>query len=484
MSLRASRRAEHEQDPEGERRLLLARSCEKGSFPQLAHTGELRSARATAETGNEGRIVGAGEHEARELCDVGCDHAPRLAHEPGPRQAASLIGSPAVRARHAFSLLTAAIAVVACRGSKDAAPAPKPGASTPKPGPPRPPTAAAEAGQSRDVPTGAFRAGSTPGDPGRRPELEPRLLTVELGGFAIDRLYYPNDPSAAPRTGVSRDEAARLCSERGARLCTELEWERACKGPESDRFPTGDAWEPSCTTTPLGCASGFDVLGMGTLVREWTASDIAPGSSKPLAALRGAPRDAPGGEHRCAARTGAAPDTTAADIGFRCCHGPPNARQLPEPTLGVAYEKIRLGAERLAALLSADPITRGIAKDVKFFREPDSAETVLARGPGDKKGFSFTTTPLLWRPVPGEEVLVASGRSGDTTSFVVAFYALGGDQYRLAGSFVMKNEPGPVALAYTDDIRPRLHFSTCWGCPGETGKILFRRPERVAIVEP
>ena len=48
----------------------------------------------------------------------------------------------------------------------------------------------------------------------------------------------------------------------------------------------------------------------------------------------------------------------------------------------------------------------------------------------------------------------------------------------------MKNEPGPVALAYSDDIRPRLHFSSCWGCPGETGKILFRRPERVAIVQP
>jgi hypothetical protein len=61
---------------------------------------------------------------------------------------------------------------------------------------------------------------------------------------------------------------------------------------------------------------------------------------------------------------------------------------------------------------------------------------------------------------------------------------VGDDDYRLAGSFVMKNEPGPVALAYSDDIRPRLHFSTCWGCPGETGKILFRKPERVAIVEP
>ena len=128
--------------------------------------------------------------------------------------------------------------------------------------------------------------------------------------------------------------------------------------------------------------------------------------------------------------------------------------------------------------------TRDLAKDVKFFREPDSAETVIARGPGDKKGFLFTTTPLGWSPVAGTDFLVASARAGENTSFVVAFYALGGDDYRLAASFIMKNEPGPVALAYSDDIRPRLHFSTCWGCPGETGKVIFRRPERVAIVAP
>jgi hypothetical protein len=91
---------------------------------------------------------------------------------------------------------------------------------------------------------------------------------------------------------------------------------------------------------------------------------------------------------------------------------------------------------------------------------------------------------LLWNPVAGAEFLVTTARSGENTSFVAAFYALGDERYRVAASFVMKNEPGPVALAYSDDIRPRLHFSTCWGCPGETGKILFRRPERVAIVQP
>ena len=121
---------------------------------------------------------------------------------------------------------------------------------------------------------------------------------------------------------------------------------------------------------------------------------------------------------------------------------------------------------------------------MKFFREPDAANTVVERGPGDRKGFSFTVAPLFWNPVAGAEYLVLSARSGEDTSFVVAYYVLGEDEYRLASSFVMSKEPGPVALAYDGYIRPRLHFSTCWGCPGESGKILYREPDAVAIVQP
>jgi hypothetical protein len=382
-------------------------------------------------------------------------------------------------------MLGVVLAQAGCgRSGKDAPGASTSASASSAPVEAHPPKGPARTGERRDVPTGAFRAGSTPGEPGRRPEVEPRLSDIELGAYRIDRLPFPNDPGAPPRTSVSREEAARLCGERGSRLCTELEWERACKGPDSELYPSGDHFEPRCAKEPATCASGFDVLGMGTAIREWTASDIAPGTSRALAALRGAAASAPAEAHRCAARTGVPADTREADIGFRCCSGPPNARQIVEPTLGVAYQKVKLGADRLAALLAADPVTRELAKDVKYFREPDSAETVLSRGPGDKKGFSFTTSPLSWNPVAGSEFLVVSGRSGENTSFVVAFFALGKDSYHLAGSFVMRNEPGPVALAYTDDIRPRLHFSTCWGCPGETGKILFRRPERVAIVAP
>jgi hypothetical protein len=29
-----------------------------------------------------------------------------------------------------------------------------------------------------------------------------------------------------------------------------------------------------------------------------------------------------------------------------------------------------------------------------------------------------------------------------------------------------------------------LHWSNCWGCPGENGKVLFKQPDSVVILQP
>jgi hypothetical protein len=335
-----------------------------------------------------------------------------------------------------------------------------------------------------EIPGGSFNVGSRPGDPGRNPELEPRLTSIELGPFQIDRLPYPNDGKSPPLTGVSRDEAKRRCAERAERLCTELEWERACKGPSSADYATGKTWEARCASEPLGCASGFDVLAMGGSLREWVASEIpSKEGSGARALLRGAAASAAGLEHRCAARHALDSESKAVDLGFRCCKGAPNAAIVPEPKLGDTFSRGKISSEALEKVFKRDPHTANIAS-VKFYREPDAANTVVARGPGDKKGFSFTVAPLLWRPTAGAEFLLVSGKSGETDAFVVVLHVLGDDEYAVAASFFMKTEPGPVAFAYSDSIRPRLHWSTCWGCPGETGKILFRPPEGVVIFQP
>jgi hypothetical protein len=330
---------------------------------------------------------------------------------------------------------------------------------------------------------GTLRSGSTPGDVGRVPELEPKNQDVELGPYGIDRLPYPNDPTQPALLGQTRDDARRLCAERGARLCTELEWERACKGPKQDEYPSGVMWDPSCTAGAKSCASGFDVLGLGTTAAEWVANDVVQ-DEKRRALTRGAGKAAAASEHRCAARHPVEAASASPDIGFRCCHGAPNAAVIPEAKQGTIFAKTKLNAEELEGMLAASPESKALAKDIKFFREPDGANTVVSRGPGEKKGFDFTVAPLLWNPAPGAELLLVAARSGQTTSFVAAFHVLPGGKYRLASTFVLQGEPGPVALAYSPDIKPRVHFSTCWGCPGETGKALFRRPETVVIVQP
>ena len=350
-----------------------------------------------------------------------------------------------------------------------------------------------------EIPGGTFLVGSVPGSEGRQPQWEPARYEVELGPFQIDRLPFPNDPKATPLVRVTQAEAERYCAERGARLCTELEWERACKGPQSDAYAGGPRWPERCAKEPTRCASGFDVLAMGAAIREWTISEVAPadssgltltgsressGSKKRAVAVRGAAASSAGPAHHCARREPVDPDTRSSDLGFRCCGGAPNGAVIREPTLGQAFVKSRLTAERLERLLRADRRTVRLAKDVKLFREPDAAETVVARGPGDRQGFDFTVSPLVWNPAAGARYLLVSGRSGDKTCYVLAFHIVGEDDYRLLASFVMLDEPGPVAFAYSASIRPRLHFSTCWGCPGETGKILYRPPDSVAVLQP
>jgi hypothetical protein len=345
------------------------------------------------------------------------------------------------------------------------------------------PKVAPRAREQVEIPGGTLRSGSTPGDPGRVPELEPKNQEVELGPFSIDRLPYPNDPAQPALLGRARDDARRLCAERGARLCTELEWERACKGPKQDEYPSGVMWDASCTAGAKSCASGFDVLGLGTTAGEWVSNDVVT-DDKRRALVRGAAKNAGPLEHRCAARHPTEAATVSEDIGFRCCHGAPNAAAIPEAKQGPIFTKAKLTAEELERLLAAAPESKALAKDIKFFRDPDGASTVVSRGPGDKKGFDFTVAPLLWNPAPGAELLLVAARSGESTSFVAAFHVLPGGKYRLASTFTLQGEPGPVALAYSPDIKPRVHFSTCWGCPGETGKALFRRPETVVIVQP
>lgn len=325
---------------------------------------------------------------------------------------------------------------------------------------------------------GEFTSGSSPGEPGRNPAVEGRAEKIRLGPFRVDALPYPGDAAAPPRRGASREEAEALCAARKGRLCTELEWERACKGAASSPYPGG--------SNP--CSDGYCQSDLGvyfhSALTEYTRSVFGPDSAHPgEPVVRGARASAAPNERRCAAR-GEAPESTE-EVGFRCCYGAPNAERQPEPTVGPAFTEVELPPTELERLFELDPVTHPFAARAKSFAI-DAASTVLARGPGNTMGFTLTTKALDWRPSRGVALLVVVAKLEPNEVVVAAFHrgpgASGGE--RLAGTFLMKNEPGPVALAYAESIRPRMHFSGCWGCPGETGKLLFREPEEIVLLQP
>lgn len=336
------------------------------------------------------------------------------------------------------------------------------------------------------VPVGPFNAGSLPGEAGRDPSTEGTLHKITLGPFRMDRTARPlrkhavppgSGGSAAQTAGFGFDEAQVLCAESGGRLCTEVEWERACKGPRSSVYAGGDV---PCRGP--SCSSGYDVEGLGAAL-EWTASSLS--ASSPFSGqrvLRGSPLAAPASERRCAKRVAESQRPSAEPVTFRCCYGAPNAERMRDPEDHVPFREIDLALEDLRALLLRDARTKELAEGLAYFRE-DAASTVLSRGPGETMGFTLTTRAVIWAPERGVELLVVTGRAGERTAFVVAYF-MAGDQRVLAGSFIMKNEPGPIALAYAASIRPRMHFSGCWGCPGETGKVLFRPPESIVLLQP
>ena len=229
------------------------------------------------------------------------------------------------------------------QASDAAPPSPAIPASAPKPG-------------MAWIPAGSFRAGTPPERIPRIAEEELPGSPVEMNGFYIDLLPWPNEPNAIPLSNISRDEAEELCAGKGKRLCTELEWERACKGPNDTTYEYGNTYRKDACGTGLDaelasrrpsgeralCKSGFGVLEMHGGVWEWTSSPWGRGGrDATLGVLRGG--NALAGElvGRCANAIARAPTKKSRTMGFRCCAGPRNAVEVSlerrgEPGLSAA----------------------------------------------------------------------------------------------------------------------------------------------------
>ncbi|MCU0700576.1 MAG: bifunctional serine/threonine-protein kinase/formylglycine-generating enzyme family protein [Myxococcaceae bacterium] len=175
----------------------------------------------------------------------------------------------------------------------------------------------------RAVSAGVFRMGTSRDDP--MMGFDEKVLTaMEVPAFCIDAFEYPNKKGAAPMVSVSFQDAKRLCEAQGKRLCSEPEWEKACKGPGSAKWPFGNAFDANACNTeddagearslaPAGrfgkCRSGYGTADQSGNVAEWTSDRIIKGGSYAS------------GDYavRCAARKPGANFNKSGEVGFRCC---------------------------------------------------------------------------------------------------------------------------------------------------------------------
>jgi len=371
----------------------------------------------------------------------------------------------------------AAASPVPAGPSDQAAPLPAAAPATP-PGMP-------QDGTELAIRAGSVGLGSRPGTPMRDPSAEADLVSVELPAFAIDALPYPNEVGKPARTGVSRDEAAALCEARGKRLCSELEWERACKGPAGSTFTTGETLDLArCKAEPATCRSSEGALGLGIALREWTRSEEPGGlgHTPRTAVARGAALDADADAHRCAARTGLTADSRADDLGFRCCRGSSPTAEYPVEPERPFTRPLGLDERGARDELSKVPELAAFAGTFTPFDDA-AADAALRRGGASRTGITlwqFLPAAVAWSPMPGEELHVFSGRTAQGALLAV-LYAHSDGRFTHAASTVIAEPEATIAVGGSADHARQLIFTTCYGCPGEGGTIRFGEDARVEI---
>ncbi len=156
--------------------------------------------------------------------------------------------------------------------------------------------------------------------------------TVTLKSFCIDLYEWPNQAGKLPRVAVGFSEADASCKKLGKRLCSEDEWEKACKGPGELRFPYGNAFSADACNTQdaeknprklvaagafASCKSGYGIFDLSGNAAEWTASAFEGAGGDRT--VKGGSATRPDFDDRCASRRRLASAAHDINVGFRCC---------------------------------------------------------------------------------------------------------------------------------------------------------------------
>ena len=133
---------------------------------------------------------------------------------------------------------------------------------------------------------------------------------------------YESPGHGLPRTAVSFADAAAACSSRGARLCTDLEWEHGCRGHGGASYPYGNSYDPKrCNTAGsevktvgslAACRSASGAFDMSGNVAEWVTAKGQP-AHKGGSSWDGNPVG------RCSTTQKNVATGPSPHVGFRCC---------------------------------------------------------------------------------------------------------------------------------------------------------------------
>ncbi|MFH0921907.1 MAG: SUMF1/EgtB/PvdO family nonheme iron enzyme [Fibrobacterota bacterium] len=152
-------------------------------------------------------------------------------------------------------------------------------------------------------------------------------ITARVNNFCMDRNEYPNKLGAEPLVDITWNSADSACRSKGKRLCSEFEWEYACRGKFNYYYPYGNQYKSGACNTEskelkpagsfLDCRSEANIYDMSGNVNEWTGSNWDANIRNKV--IRGGAYFSGEKDSKCTLRFSNRPNTKARAIGFRCC---------------------------------------------------------------------------------------------------------------------------------------------------------------------
>jgi hypothetical protein len=200
--------------------------------------------------------------------------------------------------------------------------------------------------------------------------------------------------------------------------------------------------------------------------------------------VRGASADAELALHRCAARSGATPDTRSDDLGFRCCRGTDAvARQYPSEPARELTRPLAVDRDALRAALASVPALAKLAPSFEPFSDAD-VSAALRRGGQSRESlrlWTFMPAAFAWSPGPGEELWVLTGRTSEGALLAV-LYPLAQGRFAHATSTLILEPEATLAIGASAQYPAQLTWTSCYACAGEGGTIRLRDDARVELV--